>query len=398
MSRQLVAILVSATVFGMLSTAGAIGAPPTLTLSTATDPAESIPTQLIATGTAASSDTLLYATVKPTGGQSCGANYGADVGAGRNATFFAEGVSEGPFSKSVNWTFETAGSYLLCGWLNDSTQSGEPVVATASLTVSVRQPHLALGISAPATVATGQTFQLVTIAQAEVTRTVNEYILPNTGRGCPANGAAASATSGGNDVEFPSHGIDWSVNGGPFSESANETLRSAGQYLVCAYVQYPSGESPPEITASAAIMAVAPPPPCVVPNFTSTTRLAAIEQLIRAGGCTVGQTRQSASRKVRAGYVIALSPASAQHLPSATAVNITISTGPPCIVPRVLPGTALGRVERRLAANHCSTGKVSSTRSRRYRHGSVLHLGARTGQVLASHAPVAIVVARARRH
>jgi hypothetical protein len=308
------------------------------------------------------------------------------------------GFAEGPLSQSVNHTFENAGSYLLCGWLNDDTQVNDPVVATASLIVTVRPPHLALSVAAPASVAVGQTFQLVTTAQAEVERNVEVFVLPNTGRGCPANASAADSTSGVLPVDFPVHGNSWPVDGGPFAEVVNLTLSGAGQYLACAYVQYQSDQSPPEITASASIAAVAPPPPCIVPAYSSSvTRQKVAEQAIRVSGCALGAVRHLASRTVRAGYVIGLSAPAGKHLAPGTAVAISVSTGPPCIVPHVSAGTALSIAERRLSANHCSVGKISSARSRRYRHGRVLRLGARTGQVLASHAPIAIVLAGRRR-
>jgi hypothetical protein len=400
MSRNLCAAAVGAISIALWIAPSALAAP-TLTLSTGADPAESITTQIIATGVSSDTETELTATLKPTGGQECGANYQADTSAGGSTVFFNEspGLPDGPFSVSVNHTFENAGSYLLCGWLNDEAQAGDPVVATARLIIVVRPPHLALSVSAPASVATGQTFQVVTTAQAEVERTVEVFVLPSTGRGCPANASAASGTSGVLGVDFPAHySEDWSVDGGPFSETTNESLNGAGQYLVCAYVQYQSDQSPPEITASASITVVAPPPPCIVPTYSSlVTKQKTAEAAIRASGCALGTVRHVASRTVRAGYVIGLSAPVGRHLPAASAVAIVVSTGPPCVVPRVSPGTALSIAERRLSANHCSVGKLSTTRSRRYRHGRVLHFGARAGQVLPSHAPIAIVVARSHR-
>ncbi len=385
--------LALAITIGLLAASTAAAAP-TLTLNTGADPAESITTQLIASGTSTDKQTSLGVTVKPTGGQGCGANFSADASAGSSVVFGGEGVVEGSFSTTTNRTFDTAGSYLLCGWLTDAGM----VVANTSLTFTVRSPHLALSIAAPATVAVEQNFQIVTTAQAEVRRSVEVFVLPDTGRGCPANASAAASTSGVSFVDFPAqHSNNWPVTGGPFAESSNETLKSSGQYLACGYVQYPSSQSPPEITASAAITAVAPPPPCVVPTFTSLTTLGSIQRAIKAGGCTVGSIRRVASRKVRAGYVIALNHAPGTKLASGTAVAITVSTGPPCTVPHVSAGTALGTAERRLLANHCAVGKVSSARSRRYRRGRVLRLGTRAGLVLASHAPVAVIVSRGHR-
>jgi hypothetical protein len=368
-------------------------AQPSLVLTTGADPAESIVTQIIANGASTNSENQLSVTVKAAGGQGCGANYAADGGAG---VIDAQTVSEVAFTSSINHEFRTAGAYLLCGWLNDAGQSGDPVIATASLLFTVRAPHLALSLAAPATVAVGQTFQIATTAQAEVSRSFTEYIGPNTGRGCPANASAAETSSGESLIGFAAHGDSWYVEGGPFTESANVVLNTAGQYLVCAYAEYPDGDSPPEIAADAPVTAIAPPPPCVVPAFTTLSTLGAVERSITGGNCTVGRIRRVASRSVRAGYVIALNHVPGTKLAAGTPVAITVSTGPPCIVPRVAAGTALGTVERRLAANHCSVGRISTARSRRYRRGRVLRLGQRTGQVLASHSAVAIVLARRR--
>src|ERR1700749_2389230 len=88
-------------------------AAPTLTLSTGPDPTESITTQVSASGTAEDKQTAATVTIKPTGGRECGANPSAAEGAGGTFLFGGEDVAEGPFSHSVNHTFEAAGSYLL---------------------------------------------------------------------------------------------------------------------------------------------------------------------------------------------------------------------------------------------------------------------------------------------
>jgi hypothetical protein len=393
MWRKSVALvsLVGALAFGGLPATAT--ADPTLTLSTGSDPAESIPTQIIMTGTATSSDTVLVVTLKSAGGQGCGANPTADGGATISSPSV---VGPGSISKSVDHTFNNAGAYLLCGWLNDQSQTTNPVVATASLAFDVRQPHLALALSAPAVVQPEQTFQILTTAQAEVDRTFNEVIIPNTNRGCPANASAAEATTGEQRVYFAAHGSSWSVDGGPFTESANVVLRSVGQYLVCAYAQYPTSQTPPEISATATVAVITPPPPCVVPKFTSTTKLKTIESAIKAAGCAVGKIRRAANRRVRSGYVSGVSPAPGTRRAAGTPVNVTVSTGPPCVVPKISAGTALGTAERRLREAHCATGKLRSARSRRYRRGRVMRLGSRPGSVLPSYAPVEITVSAGR--
>jgi hypothetical protein len=325
MSRKPTSVIVTLTLAcGLLGTASA-SASPTLTLSTGPDPAESIATQLRASGNATNNETALSATIKATGGQACGADATADGG---QSLYFSNNAEEGSFSKSINYTFDNAGSYLFCGWLNDQEQSGDPVVASASLTVAVRPPHLMLSIAAPATVRPTQIFQITTTAQAEVSRTVTEFVLPDTGRSCPANSGAAYSTSSASEIYWPAHfGSGWEVDGGPFSESVNETLSGLGHYLVCAYVEYPSSESPPEITASAALTVAVPPPSCIVPHIHAGSTLASIEQRIRRAHCAVGHVHRQRSRHYRRGEVLRLGARPGQVLPFHTALEIVVSAG-----------------------------------------------------------------------
>jgi hypothetical protein len=305
------------------STAGAS----TMTLALGTEPVESITTQVSATGTDASTENDLSVKVQPTGGEPCGANNAADQGETVIGEFTGEG--NGPHSESVNWTFRSAGSYLLCGWLTDETQAGDPVVAKAELTVSVRPPHIAITISTPATVLIGQAFQIATTAQAETSRTVYEYVEVNTGDGCPANAQAAGSTSGDSEIFWPHQDLgEWNVNGGPFTEAANAKLEHIGSYLVCAYAEYPNGESAPEATATAMISVITPPPPCVVPSFTQKMRISTVERRITAAHCTVGKVEHSHSQRIHRGYVIRLSSRPGAKLAAQASVAIVVSSGP----------------------------------------------------------------------
>jgi hypothetical protein len=325
MSRKLLVMMCAVCATYSMIGASSAAAAPTLTLRTGPDPTESIATQIEASGTSTNAETTLNATVKPAGGSGCAANSQADGG---ERLYFGLFVEEGPFSKSVNQTFDKAGSYVVCGWLNDESQSGDPLVAHTELTFSVRAPHLALSIVAPASVRPGQTFQIVTTAQAEVARTVEEFVIPNTGRGCPANSAAATSTSGDTQIYWPARfGSSWSVEGGPFSESVNEDLRSTGQYLACAYVEYPTSQSPPEITASAVIDSSATPPPCVVPRIKAGSTLASAERQVRSAHCTVGRVRARRSRRYRRGRVLRLGARAGQRLQYHAPVEIIISSG-----------------------------------------------------------------------
>jgi hypothetical protein len=223
----------------------------TMQLTVGADPVESVTTQLGATGSGASSSDSLYLNVKPAGGTACGANHSADDG---STVIYSYSIGSNPnYNQSRNWTFQAAGSYLLCGWL----ENGNTVNARASMPFTVRAPHITLSVSAPASATTGQTFQVSTTAQTETDRTVSTYAIPDTGNGCPANAAAASSASGSRTVIY-----EWDVVGGPLTRTENATYTNAGTYLYCAYVQYPRNDSPPEATASGKTSVVSPPQPC----------------------------------------------------------------------------------------------------------------------------------------
>ncbi len=372
----------------LVATASASAVPSIeLTQGTA-EPVESIATQLGAVVSSAGEDSFALH-VKPTGGEGCGANPNADQG---EPVFAGEFISKetNPAAFSRNWTFQLAGEYRVCAWV--TKVDTDEVLAHAETTIVVREPHLSLSVSVPATVMEAQTFQVVTTAQAETEREIWEYMLPNTGDGCPANSAAAERASGEREILG-----DWRVTGGPFSESKNESLESPGAYLFCAYFEYPTTEAAPELAASVQTTVVAPPPPCVVPQFASGASLASVEQKIRAADCTVGKVSSVANTKVARGGVLSLNPASGTKLSAGAAVNIVESAGRPCVVPIVKSGSTLAHVEHQLAAADC-TASISHVHSRRVRRGRVIGLASRPRARLSPRATVRVIVSAGRGH
>jgi hypothetical protein len=382
--KAVVICAVAAISLALTGTASAFAAPSIeLTRGTA-EPVESITTQLGAVVSNGGNDAFRLH-VKPTGGEGCGANAGADHG----DEVLNEGVTAetNPVHFSHNWTFQMAGTYKLCAWVSTGS---EEVLAFAETTFAVRAPHLALSITVPATVQPQQTFQVSTTAQAETERPVWEYVMPNTGDGCPANAAAAGRASGSNTI------LDvWNVTGGPFTETKNESLSSPGVYLDCAYFEYPSAESPPEASASAVTSVVPPPPPCVVPAFHRGAALASVEQAVRAASCSVGAVHYTASSSVGRGGVLALSPGTGTTLGTGAAVSITVSAGRPCVVPAVKPGYTVGHVKHLLAAADCGA-VITHAHSRHVRRGRVVGLGSRAHSRLFPLSKVRIVVSVGR--
>lgn len=357
----------------------------TINLSVGPDPAESITTQLGASGTGDGNNDKAVVHVKPAGGQACAANPDADSGS--EVVYAYE--SNPTYTETVNHTFDTAGPYLLCGWLTASNDATK-VLAAASLPITVRPPHLALAIASPATVQPDQTFQIVTTAQAETSRTVDEIMVPDTGSGCAANAGAADSASGASDVIFY-----WSVVGGPLTQTENRTITTPGTYLVCAYFEYPGTDSPPEATAIARTTVVAPPPPpspCVVPQVGGRVSLASIQQSLRVAHCTPGAIHYAASQNVGQGYVLGLSPGPGTQLNPGATVDVLISTGPPCVVPSFRRGATPGSVQQAIRAAHCSVGRTSAIHSGSVRRGRVVALTPGPHTRLGSGASVRIYV------
>jgi hypothetical protein len=349
------------------------------------EPVESITTQLGSIVSNAGDDEF-FLHVKPTGGEGCAANPDADAGEDVISSDVSSETS--PISFSQNWTFRLAGNYRVCAWV--TTGDIEEVLASAEATFHVRQPHLALSVSVPATVAPNQTFQIMTTAQAETERSVWEYVLPNTGAGCPANAAAASNASGSRTVLY-----SWNVTGGPFTESKNESLQSPGAYLVCSYFEYPNTESTPEFAANAEITVVAPPALCVVPAFAFGAALGSVEDSLHGASCSVGAIHYTTSTSVRRGGVLGLNPDPGTKLGAGAAVAIDVSAGGPCVVPSVKAGTNVRHVEHLLTTAHCGFVVVHA-QSRRVRRGTVIGLGSRAHSHLFPLTPVRVVVSSGR--
>lgn len=388
LSRQfLVVCCLGVTMLAAMILASSALAAPTLELTRGSvEPVESIATQL---GAVVNNGGNSYFTlhVEPTGGAGCGANPRADSGEGVLST---ESITSetNPVKESRNWTFQAAGGYRVCAWVTKDS-SDEEVQAFAEATFVVRAPHLALAISIPPTVLPSQTFQIMTTATAETERQVWEFVMPNTGA-CPANADAAGRASG--SLEILGY---WNVIGGPLTETKNQYLTTPGNYLACAYFQYPNREATPELSASAQMSVVPPPPPCVVPTFHRGAKLASVEQSVRAASCSVGKVRYTASRSVGRGGVIALSLATGTKLANGAPVNIVVSAGRPCVVPVVRSGSSLGRAKRLLAAGNCRS-VIVHTHSRRVHRGRVVRLGSRAHSRLFPLTRVPVVVSTGR--
>jgi hypothetical protein len=281
----------------------------------------------------------------------------------------------GAYNFSTNWTPNAAASYLFCAWLLNANNGA--VNAANSLTVTPRAPRTSLTISAPATVTAGETFQITATAQNEVGFSVVIDLVPDTGRGCPAN---ADAVTGADTITS-----GWYVVGGPESQTKNESYSTAGPYLLCGYDGGPLAATVP-ITLLA---------PCVVPEISYGTSLASVSNKLTAAGCTVGKVKNVASARYKKGTVVKVGQKAGTTLAPKAAIALQVSTGPPCVVPR-LAGKSLGQAKAALKRAHCTAGGVSRVRSRTVRSGRVVRSAPGRGKRLATNARVALVVSKGR--
>jgi hypothetical protein len=312
--RKLLCIVCTIGLGALAGSPSAIAATMTLTVSSS-EPVESIATQAGAEGATTGSDNAIYLKIKAAGGQGCAANEQADSG----ETVLHEQAEELPaYHYEVNHTFNAAGSYLLCGWVEE----GSAVLALAEKKIAVREPHLSIAIGAPASVLVKQTFQVTTTAQAETGRALYEYALPDTGDGCPANADAANGTSSSLGIYSVYEG--WNVDGGPETQTKNEAFEKAGAYLLCAYFEYGSAESPPETAASAKFTVLEP---CSVPRVRPGMSLKTVELALRRADCGVGAVHYLPSARHRRGTVIALRPEPGATLPPDTRIQVFVSGG-----------------------------------------------------------------------
>jgi hypothetical protein len=381
------ATLIATTAATFALTASAAHAATSLSLTIGNDPVESVATQIGVAGAVPDDQERVYVHQKPTGGTACGVNPDADDGDSVIDTYL---LTTGDYNKSANITFTTAGTYLVCAWMKRASDSA--ILLTDSKVVTVRVPKLALAVAAtPTTVSQGQTFQVTATAQAEAERSVSLFAIVDTGRGCPANAAAADQADAANPF--------WkrSIVGGPTTLSANLSLSTPGAYLLCGYFQYRSSSDPPQAVAAAAFTVLAPPPPCVVPALVARELPAAAKGRLAAASCTPGKLRYVASARYPRGTVFKFSPPPGTSLANAAVVSIYVSAGSPCIVPAIPSSRSLKQVKRRLTASGCTVGKVTHRRSRTVRRGRVVALSRARGKHLAPRTAIGIVVSRGRR-
>lgn len=378
-------------------TASAFADTATLTVTDSSgqsDPAAGLPRVFTVTGTAGTPGEHAYVKYRATGGAPCAPTADTDPGTaldGAQGPFYnGSPTDNGTFTESDVITWPQPQTLQFCIWVATNTAT-----ATTPFTqnVTFRAPTGSLGATfSPQTPVAGQPFSVTVTGASEAPESVFATV-----RAAGSPCAPTFATDTGSNLVG---GAGQAVNGSySFTATANEAM--AGAYNVCLWLaSSPTDGSPIAGPTAVKFTVTAPPPPpppsCIVPNPTSKTNLATVEAALMAAHCTVGPVTQLASPKVPLGDVIGLSPAPLSTLPEGTTVEIEISTGPACIVPKIPAGTSLAKAEAALRKGHCGIGKVTHVRSKA-RRGTVVRISPAAGTIAATNAHVNIVESLGKR-
>jgi hypothetical protein len=219
-----------------------------ISIQVGNDPTEEVPLPISVTWSSGSSQ-YVFVTVKPAGGQGCGANYDADD-PNSSDVITASGASG---TRSQNWTFNDPGAFTLCGYLQHGGSDTTPLAVTGPVAVNVRSATASVAISVPPRVDQGKPFSMSFAVVAELSRQLFVTIQPAGGRGCEATYALNDPQS--SDV------LTTNVQGSQTSNATWTASDTRGTYLLCTYVQERSNDPSPEATASTQFLVG--PDPCV---------------------------------------------------------------------------------------------------------------------------------------
>ncbi len=214
----------------------------------------------------------VYASIRPNGGAPCAVSYSADPGSG----LIGGRAVNGAFSLTATTTQNTAGTYLICLWLADSSSDAAPVAGPQPATFTVTAPPRPCVVPAlPRFTALASYLGALSAANC----------VPGAQRYTPS-------------VTYPRGTII-------------KTTPTAGTTLA------PSG---------AVTLLISSGKRCRVPAARRGMRLSAARSRLRAAGCVPGSVRNVRSNR-RRGTVVRFTPRSGTTLSPRAVVGIRLSRG-----------------------------------------------------------------------
>jgi hypothetical protein len=244
----------------------------------------------------------IVAYIRPAGGAPCQENSyedaqiagPADVSISGSKNFF----EPGPISDTGTATPPAPGAYVLCAWLEVVNGDGivtSTVLASTSTSFTAQGPQAHLTLDAPASAKPGSQFTVGYTTQTDQALTFSMAARPDGSSGCAAN-AELEAGDGELEVRTSSDPLDWLVNdqsvfGGPTATMTYATAPTAGQYLVCAWLEGPTaGEVDASASALVQVGTPTPPPPApsMCPSTPAGARIVCFAEAILKGEAVPG--------------------------------------------------------------------------------------------------------------
>ena len=259
-------------------------------------------------------------------------------------------IPVGAFSRSLTGKWdEGPGTFRFCVWL-----AGNPDEAAlvAQQDITVRKPNATLTVAASSgRVDQGKSLPVTATGTVEAASELRAKLRPAGEGPC----AATFAESSGSTRAFSPA----TVPAGAFT--ATETIGGLplGDYVLCTWI------------TSAGITVAGPQPttfsvvpPCIVPSIAIGTPLSTAVSALVASACTAGKQVRVAQDRVRKGLALGFLKSPGSRLPNGAPVDISVSTGKPCIAPLLKRGTKLRVALRKLRAGNCTVGKITRVRSK----------------------------------
>ena len=277
-ARRLCQALVGAAALLALVVPSAL-ADDTISVTVGADPTEEVPVPISVAWSSTTTPVGVWVTVKQAGGLGCAPSYAAD---NPNSDDVVSGGGTATGSTSSNRTFSDPGDFTLCGYLQGSSSDTVPRKATGPIAMTVRSARATIGLTVPARVDPGKTFQLGLVTTTELARSVWVTIKPAGGRGCEPNYAADDPLS--TDV------LSTNVQGSRTSQNNVTASETKATYLLCAYVQESSSDAVPEATTSATFLVG--PDPCL----TARSALRKAQTAVHVAEASVTRNRKAWKR------------------------------------------------------------------------------------------------------
>jgi hypothetical protein len=278
--------------------AGAFAAPAladtsSITVASATaTPEQTFPVDLSFSGTnALSGSAEVEAIVRPAGGPACETSFQEDAATfpGQDTTILAPGaqaVDPGAYQVSASFRPPSPGSYQVCAWLaQNQNSSDQPVAPPATVTFSARAPQVSqLTVAVPKDLAPGVSFPITYTTQTDQVLTVSSVLRPASEAPCPASSTVEREQ---NQPDTNLLGLNSTqVFGGPVTTVAT-TKQKAGTYIVCTWVEGPTGGEVDGAATTPVTVGTPSPPAAPKPGLTLTKATASHRHGAAVAGTTV---------------------------------------------------------------------------------------------------------------